>query len=422
MKDPGFAHFGSRLRLARKMAGLSLGDLSGKIGGVVTRQALSKYEKGRMMPSPEVLCRLNVVLGLRPESPADFLSAPLPASARGSMPDLSLCLREEAPPYMSRIEYAGEDLRDESRASRLPDDMAGLASRRRFRMPRPADTAPTASAGLIDGVRFREKEKVPAKAAAALRLRIKDYVNRSLEAETFLGVSDTFQNPLAGCAVKTAADAEAAAGDVRRAWSLGSSPVKNLLGLLEEVGIMVFEVRGIERFEGLSGTCAGVPFMAVSRDSPDDRMRFTAAHELAHILCGFPEREGAESLCHQFAGAFLLPPEVARRTLLFGRRKLSLFELAEIKQEYGISLQAIVRRALSLGIVSARKARSFRETMRAKGWLVTEPVDYRGSERTTKLMRILCYAVAEGIIPAERAAELAGVSTTEFANDLGNLF
>ena len=66
MNDPALAHFGSRLRTARKMAGMSLEDLSGRIGGVVTRQAISKYEKGRMMPSPEVFERLTGILDIRP--------------------------------------------------------------------------------------------------------------------------------------------------------------------------------------------------------------------------------------------------------------------------------------------------------------------------------------------------------------------
>ena len=44
------------------MAGMSMEDLAGKLGGLVTKQAISKYEQGRMMPSPEVLERLVEVL------------------------------------------------------------------------------------------------------------------------------------------------------------------------------------------------------------------------------------------------------------------------------------------------------------------------------------------------------------------------
>ncbi len=151
-------------------------------------------------------------------------------------------------------------------------------------------------------------------------------------------------------------------------------------------------------------------------------MRFTAAHELGHLLCGFPEREGAESLCHAFAGAFLLPREAAERALMPARRKISLWELKELKEGYGISLQAIVHRARSLGLVTGRQVRNFRETIRANGWLVTEPVEYRGNEQATRLRRLLSYAVTERIVPPERAAALAGVPVAEFMGELGEIF
>ncbi|MBE0711601.1 MAG: helix-turn-helix transcriptional regulator, partial [Candidatus Aminicenantes bacterium] len=50
--------FGVRLRAARKMAGLSMEDLAKRLGGMVTKQSIGKYEKGRMMPTPEVMERL----------------------------------------------------------------------------------------------------------------------------------------------------------------------------------------------------------------------------------------------------------------------------------------------------------------------------------------------------------------------------
>src|SRR5512137_913406 len=56
--------FGQRLRAARKMAGLSMEDLSAKLGGLVTKQAIGKYETGQMMPSPEVLEKLVEVLNI----------------------------------------------------------------------------------------------------------------------------------------------------------------------------------------------------------------------------------------------------------------------------------------------------------------------------------------------------------------------
>ena len=44
--------FGNRLAIARKMRGLSLQELADLTGNVVTKQAISKYEKGLMAPTP----------------------------------------------------------------------------------------------------------------------------------------------------------------------------------------------------------------------------------------------------------------------------------------------------------------------------------------------------------------------------------
>ncbi|MDH7514040.1 MAG: ImmA/IrrE family metallo-endopeptidase, partial [Clostridiales bacterium] len=55
-----------------------------------------------------------------------------------------------------------------------------------------------------------------------------------------------------------------------------------------------------------SGSYGTTPFVTVNRDFPDDRVRFTAAHELGHLLCGFPEREGNQTLrIHRGAWVFI---------------------------------------------------------------------------------------------------------------------
>ena len=77
--------------------------------------------------------------------------------------------------------------------------------------------------------------------------------------------------------------------------------------------------------------------------------------------------------------------------------------------------------ARSLGLVTGRQVRNLCETIRANGWLVTEPVEYRGNEQATRLRRLLSYAVAESIIAPERAAALACVSTAEFMRELGQI-
>ncbi len=56
---------GPRLRQLRLAHGLSLDGLVARIGGVVTKQALSKYEQGKAQPSPVVLSKLAEALGVK---------------------------------------------------------------------------------------------------------------------------------------------------------------------------------------------------------------------------------------------------------------------------------------------------------------------------------------------------------------------
>jgi Zn-dependent peptidase ImmA (M78 family)/transcriptional regulator with XRE-family HTH domain len=443
-KDRSFeTPFGVRLRAARKMAGLSMEELAAKLGGLVTKQAISKYERGQMMPSPDVMERLVEVLGTAtwgasPLRPADVeLAAPL---LLREDPEMASMARIERPLFrrqrllgklLKRLAPEPVLLRDASREPEegpdehycfmIQTDFPSLAERRAHYIQ-----AWEAGAGP-ERIRFRAGEKLPAKSASALKYRLADHLQRYLELEALLGMAAPFENPVAGETVADEQQVETAARAVRRRWDLGAGPIVNLLGLLEDRGVRVYETRGIEGFEGLSGVFGGepaVPFVAVSRDVPADRVRFTAAHELAHLLCGFPEKEEAEGLCQKFAGAFLLPREAVVRVFGEGplRRRVSLAELAEIKTTYGISLQAIMWRAKSLGLVGERQFRSFRETVNARGWTVTEPVDYAGAERATRFRRLVHQAVASDILDLERAAELAGVPAAQLKDEIGEIF
>ncbi len=57
--------FGKRLHSARKMAGMSMEALAGASGSLVSKQAISKYEKGSINPSSEVLIAFAKALGVK---------------------------------------------------------------------------------------------------------------------------------------------------------------------------------------------------------------------------------------------------------------------------------------------------------------------------------------------------------------------
>jgi len=441
------------------MAGLSLEDLAGKIGGLVTKQAISKYEQGRMLPSPEVLEKLVEVLkdatwGASPlrnsgkeleearsiQSPAliDIEAMERPMFRRTSILNrlrrkddgeqsasiageskkrrsAALFMLSQASPSKLAEDVGPDRLRDVQNAA-MVEGFSPLAARRAHLV------RVWGSGAGLDKIRFRAGERLSAKTGSALRHRIAGHLHKYLELESVLGMGAGFANPLAGHAAGAGLEVEAAAAEARRRWELGSGPIVNLLGLLEDRGIKVYETRGIEGFEGLSGRFGDVPFVAVSMERPADRIRFTAAHELGHMLCDFDAAESPEGECHAFGAAFLLPKAALEKVFMPARRKVTLGDLAEIKETYGISLQAIMYRAHGLGLTSDRQLRSFRETIKAKGWMVTEPVAYAGRERATRFRRLLYYAVSAEILDLERAAEMAGVPAAELEKEIGEIF
>lgn len=56
---------GQRLKQVRLARGLSLDELAAHLGGIVTKQALSKYEVGKSQPSSPILARLAETLGVK---------------------------------------------------------------------------------------------------------------------------------------------------------------------------------------------------------------------------------------------------------------------------------------------------------------------------------------------------------------------
>jgi Zn-dependent peptidase ImmA (M78 family) len=72
-----------------------------------------------------------------------------------------------------------------------------------------------------------------------------------------------------------------------------------------------------------------------------------------------------------FASEFLLPEEAMRKDLSIS---LTLTSLADLKGRWGVSMQALIMRAFSLGIITDGQKRYLFRQVLAKGWMQDEPV------------------------------------------------
>ena len=164
---------------------------------------------------------------------------------------------------------------------------------------------------------------------------------------------------------------EKVAATVRAHWRIPSRPIRNLTRLLERAGVVV----GFSDFRGaaVSGVTFSAPgfppLVLINGSHPADRLRFTLAHELGHLIMHrFPEMEDE---ANHFASAFLLPPDELR-DVLHGR-KITLSLLASLKREWRMSMQSILMAAHRLGCISDNQNRYLWQQFSLKSWRIREP-------------------------------------------------
>ena len=348
-------HFPERLKSARLMNGLSLQALADQIENRVTKQALSKYEQGQMKPTSDVVHLLSEALQVRPDY------------------------------FHSETEIT------------------------------------------FGAIEFRKLSKYPAKEKNRIMEITRDALRRYIELEEIVGINSQFDNPLKGvsiCPDTAQQDVEVAAARLRQTWDLGSDPIANVIELLEDHHIKVVEIDSSVALDGFStfvnDKIAVIVLNKSKLDNYPDRKRWTALHELGHLLLGdlstFAEKD-KEKLCHYFAGALLFPEAAVKTELGERRTRLSLQELGALKQQYGISMQAIVYRAKELGIINDNYFKQFFFMFRQMNYRVEEPVKYQGYEQSTRFKQLLFRALAEEVISMSKAAALNNQKLAEFRQE-----
>ena len=317
---------GGRLRKARLAVGLSLEGLAAKLERPITKQALSKYERGMSEP---------------PLSRIEELATALNVS-------VSALLTESAV------------------------DIRWVAYRKLERMTK------------------SHQEQVTAAAAQRLEGEVR------LRELFHLGERHDLPGPIA---VHHLSDCEYAAATLRMRWNLGDRPVNSLIELIEEHGSAVLSWPDEWGFDGLSGWANQTPVLVLNAAVPPDRLRLNAAHEIGHLVMeSTGDAKQDEQFAFRFAASFLVPAEAARHELGTHRRGLTLEELGLLKQRWGLSMQAWIRRARDLEIISNDMYGRLNIQFRQAGWHRDEPFRYEVSESPALFQRLVLRALSEKMI------------------------
>lgn len=168
--------------------------------------------------------------------------------------------------------------------------------------------------------------------------------------------------------------AREAARSTRNALGFGSiEPLPYLLLAIERLGTLVLGLPTSKN--GLDAFCAWIddrPIMAILDGSPPDRIRWSVAHELGHLVLHRDQPKSArlEEEADEFA-AELLTPLAGLRGEMPSNPQLQ--HLTVLKSRWGVSVKSLVRRAKELGVVDSDRAISLYRQISARGWNKKEP-------------------------------------------------
>ena len=183
------------------------------------------------------------------------------------------------------------------------------------------------------------------------------WAERYLLMEKKVGLKSDFSNPLADITVSTLDDVILAADRLREVWRCGSGPLPAVLRLMERKGIKILSTELPDGILGLSTFAdESHPLIVVDmrpQKTTIERLRFTACHELAHILLHFSDDCNVEKMCNKFANFFLFPKQTFIEEMeAEHRNQLTLEEMIDLRELYGISIAAQVHAAWDLRMIS----------------------------------------------------------------------
>lgn len=203
---------------------------------------------------------------------------------------------------------------------------------------------------------------------------------------------------------------EEAARLIRREWGLGNGLLPHLLRVMENHGVLVvFSPPQTAMVDAYSFDSARRPVVVLNPLKRDYyRQRFDLAHELGHLVMHADAEPGGrvvEGQAHRFASELLMPEEQIAPLLPSAMNASSWASLARLKEQWGVSMQALLFRARRLGVLGDVSYRNAMATVSTRGWRRNEPGQVKVLEQPSLLPKAVELLAAEGIDELVLAAE-----------------
>lgn len=165
------------------------------------------------------------------------------------------------------------------------------------------------------------------------------------------------------------------------------TPISHLINVVERSGVLVLALpivlTDIDAFSlwagpgwagaGRAGAGSQRPVIVISNGKPGDRLRFSVAHELGHLVMHQAVKGDLSEIereANEFAGELLLPDSAMRQEII---PPVTLSSIAALKPRWRVSMQALIMRASELDIISERQKRYLFQQISMRGWRTREP-------------------------------------------------
>ncbi len=165
--------------------------------------------------------------------------------------------------------------------------------------------------------------------------------------------------------------ADEVARAVRAGWVLSRGPVENVTRAIESAGGIVVECDfGTRLIDAISQWVSGTPpLFFVNKEVPGDRLRFSLAHELGHVVMHRTVSEESEDEADLFAASFLMPAADIRDALV----DVTIPKLAVLKPYWKVSMGALLKRAGDLDTIGSQQRRYLWMRFSKAGYRLREP-------------------------------------------------
>lgn len=204
---------------------------------------------------------------------------------------------------------------------------------------------------------YRRRDTVPAKTLMQIDANINLY---RLNISTLINAMKFTEPAVPSYPVPEIGTPEDAARALRRLWNLPDTSIDNLTEVLESHGIITVAMDfGTERVDSRSILIDDkFPVIFYNKKLLGDRLRFTLAYELGHIIMhtrtALTSFSDLSKETNAFAAEFLMPKAGILNDL---NENLDLELLAKLKGKWKASMHAILYRAVDLQVITENQKR-----------------------------------------------------------------